>query len=346
MGKELFFLMIISVLFSCKSNKFESSIPIIIDIDKANIVSLEDKSQIISVINIEQSNKDCLMGLIKNLYILDSAYIFFSLKKLIKFDKSGEFLYNISRKGRASNEYVDLWESWIEGDTLYIYDMNSDKILLYSVSNDFIRSINLSGYRKNHFQYLIPVNSGEYVGKVVYNNKNGCPELALYDKAFNYIKRIGDLSLTSGINLGYAFEKFKDEIIYWRPLENYIYSIDNNYSLKIKYIINFLNKNLPDYFKYRDDYDRIDMINRDITKYASVINDLKETDNNLMFTFLFNTQKYLSIYNKKNKSGSVVLFKSKNKDSKISAIKYFKENIFAVLEDKNDDNFSLYLVSL
>ncbi|MDR1699788.1 MAG: 6-bladed beta-propeller [Lachnoclostridium sp.] len=73
-----------------------------------------------------------MLGSVKNIYLQDSFLYVDHPEKISIYDYSGAFHGNISSQGRAANEYLNLWYSWVDDDALYIYDLNGKKIIQYS----------------------------------------------------------------------------------------------------------------------------------------------------------------------------------------------------------------------
>lgn len=98
------------------------------------------------------------VGNISDLYITGDRIIVTDTNMMdcvMLFDRSGEYVATIGRKGRAPNEYVDLTHVSImpDGETIVLYDNYGRKLLLFDHDGRFIESKNVPIYF-NSIEYL------------------------------------------------------------------------------------------------------------------------------------------------------------------------------------------------
>lgn len=62
-------------------------------------------------------------------------------QKVLVFDTAGNYLSKIEHVGHGPREYTRMSNFWVTGDEVYICDRAIDKVLVYSLNDDFIRSI-------------------------------------------------------------------------------------------------------------------------------------------------------------------------------------------------------------
>ena len=237
-----------------------------------------------------------LLGNITNAWIQDRKWIIISNSGAYIFDLNGNLLTELSRKGRASDEYITLWDAWPENDEICIFDPNGQKILRYDTDGDFRSCTPIQRPYGEAFQYLYPLNSDSYIGKLSYQGKP-TPELALYNKQYEFIRLIGNTHFNTGMRFNYPFSKYRNQILYCDDIHNKIYSIDTTETVRLRYTIDFGTKNLPQDI---DDEKLVETILRlkDYQRYALLPANVHEDDNRLIFTFIYNKKKNIGVYNK------------------------------------------------
>jgi hypothetical protein len=306
MKKITIIILLCSIILSCNQQKKESD-------DKTIIVNVKQTQEIdvknlepTKTIKLDNASIDALVGEVNRFFKFDNYMLIHDRNKLKIFDNDGNYLGNISNEGRADNEYISLWETWNDSDTIYIYDMNG-KILKYH-DTVFINSYKITNEGTTAFQTLIPFKYGGYIGKQVYRGE-ASNELALFNSNYKFIKSIGDLKMVSGIRLGYPLYAYNNEILYWRELEYNIYSIDINCNIQVKYKIDFGNYAFPLSENFKDEYDKLDFVKKNQNKVAGYIHALVENDDYLMFNYGYDSKVHLCIYDKQNKKTYSFTFK-------------------------------------
>lgn len=73
--------------------------------------------------------------------------------KLLLFDSNGKYLKAIANQGKGPHEYVELGDFTIVNDTIYIQDLQQDKILKYSIADNTLQDIVI--YPPIYYQALI-----------------------------------------------------------------------------------------------------------------------------------------------------------------------------------------------
>lgn len=256
---------------------------------------------------------------------------------LMKFDlHTGDMLSEIGQIGRAANEYSGVFDMWIENDTLLAaYDVNTKQILRYNTKTcKFVSSSRLNeNASANPFSMLCPIEGNQFIGKSSYK---GMPteELALYDKDYKFIKYIGNETFNSGLRIGRNFAKYKDEVLYWKPLGSDIYNITKD-TVTLKYKIDFGDKNI-DQSKFETEYELIDYTNANPEKCAGIISNYSESDNYVCFRFIYNRNKYLAIHNKSTSETQCFLF-SDSADSSLADIFVIDNNVVLFYATPNEN---------
>ncbi len=333
------------VCAGCNNEPESTAINIAVDVEKAQAIDLAKDDRTKNRAFTLENTDNSLIGMIHDIITFDSLFVVQTRGILIKFDYTGKFCGNISAKGQAGNEYIGLSAIWHRGDILYVYDMNGKKVLLYNLDSRLINTIKLSPEAaSNPFQMLIPFNDG-YIGKMVYKGDfEVTHELAYYDNQCAFQQIIGDAQLTSGLSLGNPFSKYDQTVLYWRQLGNFIYSIDESLTVTEKYYVDFGKKNVPlKNNEFKDEYSILEYLATVPDRHATALSEVKEYDQYVVFCFLSNTKKYLSIYDKAAKSAKTFYFTD---DSRVIDIRTVPEQQIMIFSSGEEDNARVYTVNI
>lgn len=298
---------VLCCIWGCRTSEKRGAETVIrVDLEKMHKVNLfgEDMNRIC----LTDSGRFVLLDDVKKILSVKDQYVIQSKNNVFAFDaQTGARKMSFSNQGRAQGEFIHLWDVWIEAEQLCMYDMNGKKILYYDLNGVFSKSISVSDKASsNPFQVLAMLRDDCYVGKCVYSGMEAS-ELALYDRNFEFVKEIGDLKIESGIYLGYPFFVYTpNEVLYYRYLYNDIYAIDAKQNVTVKYYVDFGEHNVPLDPNLKDEYDRIDFVNKHGNKYATLVSNIYESDQYFCFRFVFDGKKCLGVYDKS--SGKTAAF--------------------------------------
>lgn len=301
---------ILSWIVGCKdAGKKDGSTIIHIDLKKTRMVELH--GDYAKQIYLTAHGSPVLMDVVKKMMLVDGQYIVRSTNNLWAFDAAtGVLRTAFSQKGKAQGEYITLWDAWVEGDTVCMFDLGSKKILRYSLAGKLYSVDPVRGEGNGpSFQFLAKAGDGYYVGKRSYYGKGGDTELILYDKNYKFVKEFGDFVIESGINLGYPFfVNSSKEILYFRYLQNDIYAIDDEQNVTVKYTVDFGDNNVPFDLHFKDEYERIDFVNKNEEKYATFVSNIYESDKYFCFKFVCMHGKCLGVYDKSSGEAASFMF--------------------------------------
>ena len=334
MRKCLIVFAILCCIISCKYSERNNAETIIhIDLEKMHKIDIygEYAEQICLV----DSGKSVLVDEVKKILFTEGQYIIQGRNKILAFDaQSGVCKMAFSGQGRARDEFISLWDVWIEGKTICIYDMNGKKILRYDFNGNLSEVISIADKASNYpFQVLAKTIGGYYVGKRVYGSVKHNIELNLYDKDFEFVKEIGDLKIESGIYLGYPFFVYSpSEVLYYRYLYNDIYAIDDKQNVTVKYYVDFGENNVPLNPNFKDEYDRIDFVNNSKKNYATLVSNIYESDKYFCFRFAFDGEKCLGVYDKSSGKTASFVFVSSS-ESPRADVYVFDDKALLVTQD-------------
>lgn len=143
---------IILLLSSCqgiKDREFPESCPIINPLELTSVIdSVHDHIDSIAIVNIDVSKHD--IGTAEKIMILDNGdIIILTLKRISRFNKTGEHIINYGSIGRGRGEFLKIYDICLSIDNRELWALNHmGEVLKYDLS------------------------SGEYLDKIRYDNKN------------------------------------------------------------------------------------------------------------------------------------------------------------------------------
>ena len=246
-------------------------------------------------------------------YVQNSGILIQSGKNLYLYDFTRNLLsVKFSNFGRAAHEYTFISDFGCDRDRVFIYDMNTKKILWYDLSGKFL-SINhvTDKAEMSPFSMFIKFDNSYYIGKRVFGSAE-IPELSLYDSEFKYQKPIDPkMKLRSGIYIGKQLSHAcNGEVLYNQYFSNQILSVSIS-GTKVKYSIDFGKYNIPNIYNYKDEYEIIESINASNRMYASYIHNIYDAERYLSFAFLLKGGiRCLCIFDKYNNTVKQYAFKS------------------------------------
>jgi hypothetical protein len=258
-----------------------------------------------------ETNEHCLISSIeKSIIYDDNIFIQDRGGKLLVFNISGKYLYDIGSQGRGPNEYFELRDFDIDNDgTIYILDYQ--KIHIWDKNRRYSGSIPFNLWDAKHkiqcnpFQFAVSSNNDFFMwgGTFSLTESPKWQQFAMYEmnkqgkviKSFFPVKHV----IIGG---KYRFKKFEKEILI-DPVfgSNTIYTIKNSNLLK-KYEIDFGDKTLkipiPEGFNSLSEFkSKIDR------QYYHSISAFTETENWVFFMFTYKMHNYNVYFRKQdNKS--------------------------------------------
>lgn len=216
----------------------------------------------------------------------DGSVYFYGRDSLFRYSlRDGHREVEYGRRGRARNEYVQLWDYWLDGDEVFLYDLDGGKVLRYTKDGTYLSSEEVRN-AEYPFQLLCRLDGDRWVGRLTFRGDNGVtPELGLYDNGFGYVHRTGAETLRSGIRIGYPFSRNKTGVLYFGPFSDKIVQVtaDSSY---VRYQVVF-----PEGTIHRDDYkDEYEVLGRIASdqgkkEFSYLLIDVREEGNYLGFAY-------------------------------------------------------------
>ena len=197
----------------------------------------------------------------------------------------------IGRRGRAQDEYIRLWEYWIDGEDICLYDLDTHKILRYSRDGIF-RDAKPASEGENPFQAMVRLDADRWIGRMTYRGVKGeTIELGLFDNDYQLIHPIGEETLLSGMRIGYPFCKNEEGTLFVGPLKDKIWQVTEN-DRYVKYRVEFTD-GTPNLDNYKDEFEMINDIAKELENkdFSYSITCLSEAGKYLGFSYLSSRKK-------------------------------------------------------
>lgn len=194
-------------------------------------------------------------------------------------DGRKELVYG--RRGRAKNEYIRLWEYWMDGEDLCMYDLDTHRILRYS-PDGVLKDVKELIEGVNQFQLLCRLDEEHWIARMTYRGVPGeTTELALFDNNIEFMHTIGEGKLLSGMRIGYHFCKNPEGVLFIGPLSDKIWQVNENESY-VKYRVVFTNGSL-----------KLENYSDEFQLYGDLMQELDKRDFSFSVTGLHLDGKYL-----------------------------------------------------
>ena len=157
------------------------------------------------------------------------------------------------QRGRAKNEYVKIWDYWLDGADLCLYDIDGGKVLRYAPDGTVLAVKEILGGSVG-FQQLCRLDPEHWVGKSNYHGVPGeTPELTLFDNELQDLQPIGEEKLRSGMVTGYHFCAGAEGVFYCGPLSDRIWRVagtERHLQYRVRFSDGALNpENYPDEYQ-------------------------------------------------------------------------------------------------
>ncbi len=306
--KIILFIITVLCLYSCRKEKTlsEKIIHFNLEQEAKNIhsTSLIKDCKIIPL----ETRDSVLIGAIdKAIVYQDRLYVgdFSKTNAVYIFDMQGKFCHKISRQGRGPEEYLRLYDMFIDPHTgeLKLLSRIDRRILAFSGDGKVFKGVQKM---PKMFMELVPSQNG-YVGfSANYSEDRGNPfNLWLLDKDMQItgkefrIDPVWESKWSSNVTV---FSNFRDTVCYVPAVQNFgVYKLDGEH-FSLAYSFDFGKNQIPIADMTYDEYLKY---SREHPEYVTRLDRFQETDRFLICQFLFNGQNRLGLYDKENAQTSV-----------------------------------------
>ena len=167
-----FFLSLWGLLLVCCGSKPQqtASEQITIDFDAP-----EPTRKIEKVVPLE-TNSESLYGRFFRVRTTDTRIFVQDMQQILVFDANGKYLSKVDRVGHGPQEYITISHFWPYKDELYVVAGRSEKILVYSFSGQYLRSIDV-GFQEDAIavmeDYIASQSTYNEAGTLVVTDRDG-----------------------------------------------------------------------------------------------------------------------------------------------------------------------------
>lgn len=226
---KLLFLMLLAVFcFSCNEKQRDPQVLCSIDLDSA--LSILPEITDVEYIPLATNDTSLIADIDKILYRGGTFYVFDKLgKKVLLFDRQGNFLKSIHKVGQGPGEYAEPCDMDIDEEgTVYLSDWATQSIIMYrnGDEND-CQTIRIG----EHFLDFAVVDGSIYLG-LVYKDGQVNRNLAVWNREKGCAEPLKINSLPEGNKLPYRAKHYMfrsdDKVFFYERFHPYIYHLEAN----------------------------------------------------------------------------------------------------------------------
>ena len=246
-----------------------------------------------------ETNNSSHIGTIERFRIFGDKVAIICNKSLLLFDiETGRHLLTIAQQGNGSNNYVTLYDVFIEQNHIEILDCNG-KILFYDLKGNFIKAVSIP---LNAFAFTKTTPDDYWFKNNMYSD--GIEETIIhYNIAENLIKERylpvnKKLASYFYILENNNFNYYKDGLLFFSSPIGEIYYINNKNNLETAYTIDFGSHNVPKEF-YNGSFNNIREFVTEAEKHDYVFapHSFASNNQNILLSYLYKKRSYWTFYN-------------------------------------------------
>lgn len=281
--KSLPVLLLLLVLFSCKSDKrpeTENVLEAMFTVDCSKSLPLElrlsDLCEDVELVSLDDSG-DFLVGEIGRVkYICNHFFVLDESESLFVFDRDGRGRTILNRKGKGPGEYLDVLDFDLTSDSLICLSVYPSKLMYYTLDGSYVKEFPMES-RGFELNLLSARQAVVYRNNVNSSTESASSLLEVVDFSRNVSKSylpgytcLPHKMLPSFQQDRVFTETGTDEILFCNPLSNEIVGVDST-RVYVKYRLDFGNRN-PD--KYLAEVlpdasmDAIDFVEKNFSLYG------------------------------------------------------------------------------
>jgi hypothetical protein len=291
--KQLILIIFVATIISCNNRQNYSAKNVLCDVEEMNIsTALENKDLIISdivdsvkIITLETTEKSILSSI--NQVIIGDNFIYirdnYESGGVAIFKKDGSFLKRLSHGGGPGEINRAMRISYDKYNKKLLVD-DTRNILIYNEKGDFIKDISPEFI---YADFIAFKDKYLFFQLDIQNKETNLPSFIITDTLFKAIDKFylnKKRYVMGGDFLSYTDNQ--DEVTFFRPLDNSIYSIGYDGKIVTKYKLSFpdLEANTDKYNECRDNTFWIEL-NKEQKGKCYFVGDFAETNNYLFFRF-------------------------------------------------------------
>ncbi len=252
--KKLIVILLLSVLYGCKERaSIQDASAEMLDMSSAKVGTFSDFADRLfsgaECIAFTFDDKDAMFSSVDKVVCHSGCYYLMdgSLGKLVVADSNGKVISTIGRRGRGSDEFLQITDFDVDSDgSVWILDGRKDKLFHYSDVYSFMNSKKLP-YEISHIKclpdnrMLVELSSWD---KSRYKGR----QVIIVDAEFNVIGELLDYCLFDpDYELpSVGFSDCGETVLYHRPVDDMVYRIAYDGSLVQSYYFDFGPRTVPE----------------------------------------------------------------------------------------------------
>lgn len=320
-------------LTSCQTNNIleENKIRVV----NISVEEVKNKLKLSSIVKQNswitlETTDSCLIGRIDKIkttkdfiFVLDR----FSTESLYVFNRKGDFLTKIGRKGKGPGEFTFPFDFTIDENRKLVYILdNGYRLLLYSYNGDYIGSKSLTNFTASSFEKTdkgFAFISGDRDDNLILADS----DLIRKNSYFPYVNRFVDKIII------HPLQEFNSIYLYRRNLCDTIFFIEE-FEIRPNTYINFGSKS----FSFCQNQDIVENdVEKRLQNYC-ILRHYYETLTHIYIVFIYNNSPYINVYSKKNEKSILYDYKTY-----INDISYDQKSSYVVGIDEYSNSF-VYIV--
>lgn len=314
MFKQAIYFITFFCFISCTSNnekETESKQTTVINIDptkgKSTLVSeLFSETKFIKF----ETKDTCLIDDVVKVRYVDNRWYVEANSSLLVFDDKGKFIFEIDKRGKGPDQYMELTDTWIdaENNQIELLDGRTRKIMYFDLQGNYQNYwkhdiISIAFTKLDNATYAFycgNIGNGDLNKKIIIKTKNSDKVSASFlDINFNQAKYMHFMDMVN-------FGKIGQEHTFSNSSENIIYKVGKN-DLSPKFTLDFGKYNTPKDFLDQP-YENVVEYLQEIKKrdYVFLIDPFYELNKHIFFGFNFGEDTFLTFYSRQTNTYKVV----------------------------------------
>lgn len=240
--KQLLLILLGVLCFSCDGRHKGGQAAYMIDLDSALQVLPEMTD--VECIPLATNDASLIADIDKVLYQDDTFYVFDKVgKKILLFNKQGEFLKSIHKIGQGPGEYTEPCDMDVDNEgNIYLSDWATQSIIVYRKGNENDFQVIRIG---EYFLDFAVVDHSIYLG-LVYQEGEARQNLAIWNKELKRMETVKENRLMEGNKIAYRAKHYlfrsNNKVLYYERFNSCIYQLEES---KIDSCVCFSSKKMP-----------------------------------------------------------------------------------------------------
>ncbi len=242
--KHLLFLMLAPFMCLSCGNKGHKDLQTAYSMNLDTALQLLPEITDVECIPLETNDASLIADIDKVLYCNKTFYVFDKVgKKVLLFDRQGNFLKSIHKIGQGPGEYTEPCDMDVDGEgNIYLADWATQSIIMYRSGDENNYEVNRIGA---YFLDFAVVGNSVYLG-LVYQEGEARQNLLVWSKEKEKTMVLKNNLLLEGNKLPYRAKHYifrsDDKVYYYERFNSYIYRLEEG---KADSCISFSSKKIP-----------------------------------------------------------------------------------------------------